>query len=54
MKTGIFDKRGNLMAEGTDDNPVAIADIDLDTREIWWWLGEFRNRIKRERPEVDN
>jgi predicted amidohydrolase len=53
MKTGIFDKTGNLIAEGTEDNPLAIADIDLNEREIWWWLGEFRNRIKRERPEVN-
>jgi predicted amidohydrolase len=53
MKTGIFDKTGNLIAEGTEDNPLAIADIDLNEREMWWWLGEFRNRIKRERPEVN-
>jgi predicted amidohydrolase len=53
MKTGIFDKTGNLISEGTEDNPVAIADIDLNEREIWWWLGEFRNRIKREMPEIN-
>lgn len=54
MKTGVFDKTGNLIVEGTDENPVAIADIDLNAREMWWWLGEFRNRIKRERPKVNN
>ncbi len=54
MKTGIFDKTGKLIVEGTEDNPVAIADIDLNKREMWWWLGEFRNRIKRERPEEIN
>ena len=50
MKTGIFNKRGELVVEGTDDDPVAILDVDLNQREMWWWLGEFRNRIKRELP----
>lgn len=50
MKTGVFDKTGNLIVEGTEDSPVAIVDIDLNQRELWWWLGEFRNRIQRERP----
>jgi len=50
MKTGVFDKTGKLIVEGTDDDPVAIVDIDLNQRELWWWLGEFRNRIQRERP----
>lgn len=50
MKTGVFDKTGELMVEGTEENPVAIVDIDLNQRELWWWLGEYRNRIQRERP----
>jgi predicted amidohydrolase len=50
MKTGIFNKKGELVVEGTKENPVAILDVDLNQREVWWWLGEFRNRIKRELP----
>jgi predicted amidohydrolase len=50
MKTGVFDRRGELVVEGTEDRPVAMIDVDLNQRELWWWLGEFRNRITRERP----
>ena len=50
MKTGVFDKTGKLIVEGTEENPVALIDVDLNQRELWWWLGEFRNRIQRERP----
>ena len=50
MKTGVFDKTGRLIVEGTEENPVAMIEVDLNQRELWWWLGEFRNRIQRERP----
>ena len=50
MKTGVFDKKGELIVEGTEENPVAVVDVDLNQRELWDWLGEFRNRIQREMP----
>jgi predicted amidohydrolase len=50
MKSGIFNKRGELMVEGTDEDPLAISEIDLNHRELWPWIGEFRNRIRREMP----
>ena len=50
MKTGVFDKTGELIKEGTDDNPVVVVEVDLNKRHLWEWLGEFRNRIQREMP----
>ena len=50
MKSGIFNKTGDLIIEGTDNNPVAVSEIDLNKRELWPWIGEFRNRIRREMP----
>jgi len=50
MKTGVFNKKGELIVEGTEENPVAIVEVDLNKRELWKWLGEFRNRIQREMP----
>ena len=50
MKTGVFDKAGELMVEGTEDNPVVVVEVDLNQRKLWNWLGEFRNRIQRELP----
>ena len=51
MKTGVFDRTGELVVEGTTDNPLAIIDVDLNKRELWDWLGEFKNRIQREMPD---
>ncbi len=50
MKTGVFDRDGILLAEGTETSPVALVKIDLNQRKIWPWLGDFRNRIAREKP----
>ena len=50
METGIFDKEGNLAAEATDADPVAVYQVDLNERLNWPWLGDFRNRIPREAP----
>ena len=44
MKTGVFDRTGDLVVEGTADNPVAIIDVDLNKRELWDWLGEFKKQ----------
>ena len=53
MKTGIFDHEGNLIAEGTEENPVAVKTLDLNKRTLWPWLGDFRSRIPREKPPTE-
>jgi predicted amidohydrolase len=35
MKTGIFDQEGELMAEGTETNPIAMVKIDLNKQKLW-------------------
>jgi predicted amidohydrolase len=50
MKTGVFDKTGELLTEGTAENPVVVVEVDLNQRELFPFLGEFRNRITRELP----
>ena len=52
MKTGVFDLEGELIVEGTEDNPVAMMTIDLNKQKLWPWLGDFKNRIPREMPPV--
>ena len=53
MKTGVFDKSGELLVEGTEENPVAIVEVDLNQRKLWPWLGEYKNRIQRELPNSE-
>lgn len=50
MKTGIFDLEGQLMVEGTEEHPISMVEVDLESQKLWPWLGEFKNRIQREMP----
>ncbi|MCB0687078.1 MAG: carbon-nitrogen hydrolase family protein [Saprospiraceae bacterium] len=50
MRTGIFDLEGNLVSEGTEEDPIAIITVDLNQQKLWPWLGEFKNRIWQEMP----
>ena len=49
-KTAIFNRRGEILAEANEQNPIAVADIDLAETTRWEWLGDFRARIPREAP----
>ena len=48
MKTGVFDLEGKLMAEANEQDPVAVAQLDLNQHLYWPWLGDLKNRIPRE------
>jgi len=50
MKTGVFDKTGEFIAEGTEKKPVVVVEVDLNQRKLFRGLGEFINRIQRELP----
>jgi len=50
MKTAVFDKKGDILVEADDNNPVVVVEVDLNERELWPWLGDLKNRIPREMP----
>jgi len=50
MITAVFDQEGKVMKEATDNNPVIVADIDLNKQKLWPWLGDLKSRIFREIP----
>jgi predicted amidohydrolase/CubicO group peptidase (beta-lactamase class C family) len=50
MKTAVFDRRGEILAEGSEKEPVILVEIDLAERTLWPWLGDFQSRIPREMP----
>ena len=50
MISAIFDQEGEVMKEATKDEPVAVANVDLNKQKLWPWLGDFKNRIPSEMP----
>lgn len=50
MVTGIWDHRGDLLATADQWGSVIVSDVDLNRRTQWWYLGDFKARIYRERP----
>ncbi len=50
MKSGVWDHKGELIVEGKEWGQVLVTEVDLEQRIHWWWLGDFKARIARERP----
>ena len=50
FRTGIFDQAGDRIANAEKDPSVVVAEVDLNARRLWPWLGEWRARIWREAP----
>ncbi len=50
MISAVFDLEGNVISEATNENPVAVAEIDLNYQKLWPWIGDLKSRIPREMP----
>ncbi|MEM7144132.1 MAG: carbon-nitrogen hydrolase family protein [Verrucomicrobiota bacterium] len=50
MKSAIWDREGQRLAEGTKWNTLVLAEVDLNQPTYWRHLGDFQSRIQRERP----
>ncbi|HEX9187214.1 MAG TPA: carbon-nitrogen hydrolase family protein, partial [Vicinamibacteria bacterium] len=50
FRSGIFDRRGDRIADAKADPEVLVAEVDLGERTVWPWLGFWRARIGREAP----
>ena len=50
FRTGIFDRRGQRIADAREDPEVVLADVDLGERTLWPWVRDWRARIGREAP----
>jgi predicted amidohydrolase len=53
MKSAVFDLEGEIIAEATDETPVVVVEVDLNKIKYWPWLGDFKNRIRREMPPAN-
>lgn len=50
MKTAVWDREGDRIAEASEWGSVITAEVDLDQRTYWHGLGDFQSRIAREAP----
>jgi predicted amidohydrolase len=50
VPTAIYDRAGQALAKAKKDPEVVVCEIDLNARQIWYWLGDWRSRIWREGP----
>ena len=53
MRSGVWDREGNLIAAAKSWGSVVVAEVDLNERFDHKWLGDFRNHVPRERPLWD-
>ena len=48
--SAIYDQAGEAIASTTTDPEILVADVDLNARRMWPWLGDWKARIWREGP----
>jgi predicted amidohydrolase len=50
IPTAIYDRAGEALVKAKKDPEVIVSEVDLNARQIWYWLGDWRSRIWREGP----
>jgi predicted amidohydrolase len=53
IRSAVFDRNGHAVVVATNDMPVAIAEIDLNERNLDPRIGDWRAHFTRERPPAD-
>ena len=53
MISAVFDRSGDVLAQAKDWGTVAVAEVDLNKRTMWNYIGDFGARVPRHRPVAD-
>jgi predicted amidohydrolase len=53
MISAVFDRSGEVIAQAKQWGTVAVAEVDLNRRTMWNFIGDFGAKVPRHRPVAD-